>query len=66
VQHPIIMNDQPAYQGKVRGSSPRAAQLVKEILCIPAHEKLTDADQDYVIAAIRSFFRDRAPESRAR
>jgi dTDP-4-amino-4,6-dideoxygalactose transaminase len=56
IQHPLPMNDQPAFQGKFRGSSPRAHGLVKEILCIPAHEKLTDDHQDFVIASIRSFF----------
>ena len=56
IQHPLTMNDQAAFKGKFRGSSPRAHRLVKEILCIPAHEKLTGAQQDFVIASIRSFF----------
>lgn len=56
IQHPIIMNEQPAFQGKFRGTSPRAARLVQDILCIPAHEKLTVADEGYVIASVRSFF----------
>jgi dTDP-4-amino-4,6-dideoxygalactose transaminase len=58
VQHPIIINDQPAFQGKVRGYSPRAAKLVNEIICLPAHEKLTSEDQTYVIEAVKSFFGD--------
>ncbi|HEX4411539.1 MAG TPA: DegT/DnrJ/EryC1/StrS family aminotransferase [Xanthobacteraceae bacterium] len=56
IQHPLIMADQPAFQGKFRGASPRAARLVQEILCIPAHEKLSDAEQDFVIEAIKQFF----------
>jgi dTDP-4-amino-4,6-dideoxygalactose transaminase len=56
IQHPILMNDQPAFQGKVRGHSPRAAELVRQILCIPAHEKLNAEQQSYVIEAIASFF----------
>jgi len=56
IQHPLIMNDQAAFAGKYRGASPRAHRLVREILCIPAHEKLTDAQQDLVIASIKSFF----------
>ena len=56
IQHPLSMNDQPAFQGKFRGASPRAHAFVKEILCIPAHEKLTDDQQDFVIGSIRSFF----------
>jgi dTDP-4-amino-4,6-dideoxygalactose transaminase len=56
IQHPVLMNDQPAFQGKVRGHSPVAARLVGEILCIPCHEKLNDEAQSYVISAIRDFF----------
>jgi dTDP-4-amino-4,6-dideoxygalactose transaminase len=56
IQHPVLMNDQPAFEGKVRGSSPVAARLVREILCIPCHEKLSDEAQSYVIGAIRHFF----------
>jgi len=57
IQHPVLMNDQPAFQGKVRGTSPRAAQIIQEILCIPAHEKLSDDDQGFVIDAVKSFSR---------
>jgi dTDP-4-amino-4,6-dideoxygalactose transaminase len=56
IHHPILMTDQPAFQGKVRGHSPKAAVLVGEILSIPAHEKLSDDDQGLVIAAIEEFF----------
>jgi UDP-2-acetamido-2-deoxy-ribo-hexuluronate aminotransferase len=55
IQHPIIMNDQPAFQGKVRGHSPRAKSLVTEIICLPAHEKLSEEDQTYVIEAVKRF-----------
>ncbi len=55
VQHRVLMNDQPAFQGKVRGHSPRAAELVREILCIPAHEKLSEDEQFYVTSAIRGY-----------
>jgi dTDP-4-amino-4,6-dideoxygalactose transaminase len=60
IQHPVLMNDQPAFQGKARGSSPRAAKLVQQILCIPAHEKLKDDDQTFVITAMKEFFRGRS------
>jgi dTDP-4-amino-4,6-dideoxygalactose transaminase len=60
IQHPVLINDQPAFRGKVRGSSPRAASLVQEILCIPAHENLSDDDQSFVIEAFNKFFRGRA------
>ena len=60
IQHPVLINDQPAFRGKVRGSSPRAASFVQEILCIPAHENLSDDDQSFVIEAFNKFFRGRA------
>lgn len=60
IQHPIILNDQPAYQGRVRGHSPRAAQMVREIICLPGHEKLTRDEQDMVVEAIASFFKSRS------
>jgi aminotransferase EvaB len=60
LQHPVLMNDQPAFQGRVRGSSPRAARLIRETLCIPVHEKLSDEDQDFVIDAFKTFFRARS------
>ena len=59
IQHPVSMVDQPAFKGKIRGSAPRAARLVGEILCLPVHEKLSAAEQDIVIAGVRDFFRDR-------
>lgn len=55
IQHPIIMNDQPAFAGRCRGSSPVARRLVDELLCLPIHEKLTDAEQAYVIALVKEF-----------
>lgn len=56
VQHPVLMNDQPAFKGRVRGDSPRAAELVTQILSLPVHEKISDADQGFVINAIGEFF----------
>lgn len=56
IQHPVLMNDQQAFQGLVYGESPIAAQLVKQILCLPVSEKVTDEQQDYVIACVKSFF----------
>jgi len=56
IQHPVLLNDQPAFQGRIRGISPKAAKLTKQILSIPMHEKLTDGEQGLVIAAIKEFF----------
>jgi dTDP-4-amino-4,6-dideoxygalactose transaminase len=60
IQHPVLMSDQPAFQGKLRGNSPRAARLVQKILCIPEREKLSDDDQTFVINAVKAFFRGRS------
>jgi dTDP-4-amino-4,6-dideoxygalactose transaminase len=56
IQHPILMPDQPAYRDKTAGSLPNAQRLVKEILCLPANEKLQREDIDYVAGSIREFF----------
>lgn len=55
IQHPVVMNDQPAFQSLSRGDSPRARRLVERILCLPVTEKLTVEQQDYVIATVRNF-----------
>jgi dTDP-4-amino-4,6-dideoxygalactose transaminase len=56
IQHPILMPDQPAYRNKANGEWSNARRLVQRILCIPAHEKLTRADVNYVAACIREFY----------
>ena len=56
IQHPILMSEQPAFQGLVRGKSPVAEKLVREILCLPAHEKLSVDDQRFVVGAVKDFF----------
>jgi len=61
IQHPLALTDQPAFRGKSRGEAPRARRFVQEILCIPAHEKLTDEAQEFVIHSIKAFFRGEAP-----
>jgi dTDP-4-amino-4,6-dideoxygalactose transaminase len=55
IQHPRLMPEQPAYRGRVRGDFPNASQLVKQVLCLPTHEKLSRADVNYVADCIRSF-----------
>lgn len=55
IQHPSVLNDQPAFNGKISGQSPKAREIVERILCLPIHEKLTNAEQDRVIGLIRSY-----------
>lgn len=56
VQHPILMPDQPAYKKGVKGEFPNARRLVAKILCIPAHENLTERQVEYVARQIRAFY----------
>ena len=58
VKHWPLMPDQPAYAGLERPPLPVAERVVRRNLCLPIHEKMTDADVDYVIAAIKDFFGD--------
>jgi dTDP-4-amino-4,6-dideoxygalactose transaminase len=57
IQHPYLMPQQPVYREGVRGNFPNALRLVKQILCIPVHEKLTREDVDYVAGCVRRFIR---------
>lgn len=57
IQHPYLMADQPAYRHLVNNNDfPNARRLIKQILCIPVHEKLTRDDVEYVAARIREFY----------
>jgi dTDP-4-amino-4,6-dideoxygalactose transaminase len=50
------MCDQPAYQPQPDGACPNGARLIREILCLPAHEKLERADVEYVATAVGQFY----------
>jgi dTDP-4-amino-4,6-dideoxygalactose transaminase len=56
IQHPYLMPDQPAYTKSARGEFSNARKLQKTILCIPVHEKLSEAEREYVAAKIIRFF----------
>src|SRR6185503_20188547 len=55
IQHPVLMPEQPAYQKNARGEWGNAHRLIQQILCIPAHEKLSRVDVEYVAHNIREF-----------
>jgi dTDP-4-amino-4,6-dideoxygalactose transaminase len=57
IQHQLLMPEQPAYRTNPRGHFPNAQRLVKRILCLPVHEKLSLDDADYVAEAVREFFK---------
>lgn len=58
IQHPFLMPQQPAYRRNVKGCYANAKRIVKQVLCIPAHEKMTNKDVDYVAEYIRRFCDD--------
>ena len=55
IQHPELMPKQPAYK-RFSSYTPKADKLVKKILCVPVHEKLTQKQLDYVVSHFRLFF----------
>lgn len=56
IQHPYLMCQQPIYKQYLKQPVPNAEKIVREILCLPIHEKLTLEDLDYVVSSIRNFF----------
>ncbi len=56
IHHPILMPEQPAYRDNARGEWKNASRILGRMLSIPAHEKMTPEQVDYVAAAIRKFY----------
>lgn len=56
IQHAILMPDQPAYQAGVRGEFAHARELQQRFLCLPIHEKLTEAQIEHVAREVRLFY----------
>lgn len=56
IQHPYLMCQQPIYKKYLKQPVPNAEKIVREILCLPMHEKLTLEDLDYVVSCIKTFF----------
>lgn len=52
IQHPYLMSQQPVY---TQAGCPNGERLVREILCLPAHEKLEHEDVEYVAQAVHAF-----------
>lgn len=55
IQHPFLMPEQPAYKEKSPSMTENAQRIVKRILCIPANEKTTDEEVEYVARQIKLF-----------
>jgi dTDP-4-amino-4,6-dideoxygalactose transaminase len=55
IQHPLLMPEQPAYRATALGEWTNAKRLVREVMCLPVHEKLVQADLDHVVDRIKAF-----------
>ena len=53
----IALPDQPVFSHLPPSDTPTARRIVKEMLCLPMHEKLSNTDVSYVIETVQSFFR---------
>jgi dTDP-4-amino-4,6-dideoxygalactose transaminase len=56
VKHRILMCNQPAYERFAEVDVPHARSLVKQILTLPLHEKMTESDVDYVSNSIQRYY----------
>lgn len=59
IHYPIPLHLQPAYAylDHKEGDFPVAEQAAKDILSIPIYPELTEEQQDYIVRAIKEFFR---------
>ena len=55
VKHPVLLCDHPVYQCQRRPAIPVADRLVSQMLSLPLHEKMENADVDYVCQVISDF-----------
>ncbi len=56
IHHALLAPNHSAYKGKFRVNIPTAERLHKRILSIPNHEKMTNAEVEYVISSIQKFY----------
>ena len=56
IQHPVLMPHQPIYVDTAVGTFPNAEKSVKEILSLPANEKITPSQREYVANTILEFY----------
>ena len=59
IHYPVPLHSQPAFTGIARGDCPVAARMARQILSLPLHPRLTDADVARVSAAIGAFQKGR-------
>jgi dTDP-4-amino-4,6-dideoxygalactose transaminase len=60
IYHAHLMSEHPAHEAAGRNAAlPVGREVVRRVLCLPIHEKMPQAQVDYVIAATRQFFETR-------
>jgi len=57
IRDPYLIPQQPAYNDGTQGKFLNAQRLVKKLLCLPIHEKMSRNDYKYVVKCIEGFFR---------
>jgi dTDP-4-amino-4,6-dideoxygalactose transaminase len=59
IYYPVPLHRQPcfAHLGYREGSLPESEQAAREVISLPIYPELTPAQLDYVIDAVRSFYR---------
>ncbi len=57
IQHPRLIPQQPAYRNMARGEFMNAERLVKQVLSLPANEKINREDVTYVAGCIKKFYK---------
>lgn len=55
-RHPIALPDQPAYADLPPTEIPNARRAARQVVCLPIHEKLDDAEIDHVVDSVRGFY----------
>lgn len=61
IQHPLLMPEHPAYRDDwIKADFPVAARAIRRLLCLPAHENMSQEQVEYVIVSVRDFFARRA------
>ncbi len=57
IQHPLLMALQPAYKDCRRDELTNALRLLERVLCLPANEKTTELQAQYVAGLINDFYK---------
>jgi dTDP-4-amino-4,6-dideoxygalactose transaminase len=58
IRHPILMSDQPVYQDCPKDKLVVANKIIQEIVSLPAHEKMSQTEINYVVKYIKEFYND--------